>query len=66
MIIIFSMLDAAHRFSVGRENVSGGGNCGFSSQATFTPEAHPTAVGAKFKTLAKGARIATQKLWPAS
>ena len=48
---------------VGRENVIGGGDCGFSSQATFTPEVHPTVVWAKFKALAQGADIATKKLW---
>ena len=48
---------------VGRENVIGGGDCGFSSQATFTPEVHPTVVWAKFKALAEGAEIATKKLW---
>ena len=47
---------------VGRENVIGGGDCGFSSQATFTP-VHPTVVWAKFKALAGGADIATKKLW---
>jgi 5-methyltetrahydropteroyltriglutamate--homocysteine methyltransferase len=48
---------------VRRENVIGGGDCGFSSQATFTPEVHPTVVWAKFKALAEGAAIATKKLW---
>jgi len=49
---------------VGRENVIGGGDCGFSSQATCTPEVHPTVVWAKFQALAEGAKIATQRLWP--
>ena len=48
---------------VGRENVIGGSDCGFSSQATFTPEIHPTVVWAKFKAMAEGAKIATQQLW---
>ncbi len=48
---------------VGRENVIGGSDCGFSSQATFTPEIHPTVVWAKFKALAEGAAIATRQLW---
>jgi 5-methyltetrahydropteroyltriglutamate--homocysteine methyltransferase len=48
---------------VGRENVIGGSDCGFSSQATFTPEVHPTVVWAKFKALAEGAAIATRQLW---
>ena len=50
---------------VGRENVIGGGDCGFSSQATFTPEVHPTVVWAKFQAMAEGARLATKRLWHA-
>ena len=30
---------------VGRENVIAGTDCGFSTQATYTPEVHPTVVG---------------------
>jgi 5-methyltetrahydropteroyltriglutamate--homocysteine methyltransferase len=48
---------------VGRENVIAGADCGFSSQATYTPEVHPTVVWAKFRALAEGARLATQQLW---
>jgi len=48
---------------VGRENVIGGSDCGFSSQATFTPEIHPTVVWAKFKAMSEGAQIATKQLW---
>jgi 5-methyltetrahydropteroyltriglutamate--homocysteine methyltransferase len=48
---------------VGRENVLAGSDCGFSSQATFTPEIHPTVVWAKFKAMAEGAEIATKQLW---
>jgi 5-methyltetrahydropteroyltriglutamate--homocysteine methyltransferase len=48
---------------VGRENVIAGGDCGFSSQATYTPEVHPTVVWAKFKAMAEGARLASQQLW---
>jgi 5-methyltetrahydropteroyltriglutamate--homocysteine methyltransferase len=48
---------------VGRENVIGGGDCGFSSQATFTPEVHPTIVWAKFQAMAEGAQIASRRLW---
>ncbi len=33
---------------VGRENVIAGADCGFSSQATYRPEVHPTVVWAKF------------------
>lgn len=48
---------------VGRENVIAGADCGFSSQATYHPEVHPTVVWAKFRALAEGARLATQQLW---
>ena len=48
---------------VGRENVIAGADCGFSSQATFTPEVHPTVVWAKFRALAEGAALASQRLW---
>jgi 5-methyltetrahydropteroyltriglutamate--homocysteine methyltransferase len=49
---------------VGRENVVASADCGFSSQATYTPEIHPTIVWAKFEALAEGARLATSRLWP--
>jgi len=48
---------------VGRENVIGGSDCGFSSQATFTPEIHPTVVWAKFQAMAEGAKIASTRFW---
>jgi len=48
---------------VGRENVIAGTDCGFSSQATYTPEIHPTVVWAKFRAMAEGARLATARLW---
>jgi len=48
---------------VGRENVIAGSDCGFSSQATYNPEVHPTVVWAKFQAMAEGARIATKQLW---
>jgi 5-methyltetrahydropteroyltriglutamate--homocysteine methyltransferase len=48
---------------VGREHVIAGGDCGFSSQATFTPEVHPTVVWAKFKAMAEGAQLATKRRW---
>jgi 5-methyltetrahydropteroyltriglutamate--homocysteine methyltransferase len=48
---------------VGREHVIAGSDCGFSSQATLTPEVHPTVVWAKFQAMAEGARLATQRLW---
>ncbi len=48
---------------VGRENVVAGADCGFSSQATYQPEVHPTVIWAKFEALRDGARIASQILW---
>jgi len=48
---------------VGRENVIAGADCGFSSQATYHTEVHPTVVWAKFRALAEGARRATRQLW---
>jgi 5-methyltetrahydropteroyltriglutamate--homocysteine methyltransferase len=49
---------------VGRENVVASADCGFSSQATYRPEIHPTIVWAKFEALAEGARLASARLWP--
>jgi 5-methyltetrahydropteroyltriglutamate--homocysteine methyltransferase len=49
---------------VGRENVIAGADCGFSSRASFHPEVHPTVVWEKFRALAAGARLASQRLWP--
>jgi 5-methyltetrahydropteroyltriglutamate--homocysteine methyltransferase len=48
---------------VGRENVIAGSDCGFSSQATYHPEVHPTVVREKLRALAEGARLATRRLW---
>jgi 5-methyltetrahydropteroyltriglutamate--homocysteine methyltransferase len=48
---------------VGRENVIAGSDCGFSSQATYNPEVHPTVVWAKFQAMAEGARLATKQMW---
>lgn len=48
---------------VGRENVIAGTDCGFSSQATYTTEVHPTVVWAKFRAMAEGAALATRQLW---
>jgi len=48
---------------VGRENVIAGTDCGFSSQATYTPEVHPTVVWTKFRAMAEGARLASAQLW---
>jgi 5-methyltetrahydropteroyltriglutamate--homocysteine methyltransferase len=48
---------------VGRENVLAGADCGFSSQATYTTEVHPTVIWAKFEALRDGARLASKQLW---
>ena len=48
---------------VGRKNVVAGADCGFSSQATYATEVHPTVVWAKFQALREGARLASQRLW---
>jgi len=49
---------------VGRENVVAGADCGFSSQATYHTEVHPSVVWAKLDALAEGARRASARLWP--
>ncbi len=48
---------------VGRENVIAGTDCGFSSQATYQPEIHPSVMWAKFRAMAEGARLASEQLW---
>jgi 5-methyltetrahydropteroyltriglutamate--homocysteine methyltransferase len=48
---------------VGRENVIAGADCGFSSQAVYRTEVHPTVVWEKFKALREGANLATKQLW---
>jgi len=48
---------------VGRENVVAGADCGFSSQASYRTEVHPTVVWAKFEALRDGARLASERLW---
>jgi 5-methyltetrahydropteroyltriglutamate--homocysteine methyltransferase len=48
---------------VGRDNVVAGADCGFSSQATYKTEVHPTVIRAKFEAMREGARLASQRLW---
>jgi 5-methyltetrahydropteroyltriglutamate--homocysteine methyltransferase len=48
---------------VGRENVVAGADCGFSSQASYHTEVHPTVVWAKFEAMREGAQLATRQLW---
>ena len=45
---------------VGPERVIASADCGFSSQATYKPEVHPTVMWAKFKAMAEGARLANK------
>jgi 5-methyltetrahydropteroyltriglutamate--homocysteine methyltransferase len=47
---------------VGRENVIAGTDCGFGTSAGI-PRVHPTVMWAKFRALAEGARLASQRLW---
>jgi 5-methyltetrahydropteroyltriglutamate--homocysteine methyltransferase len=48
---------------VGRENVIASADCGFSSQACYHTEVHPTVIWAKFEAMAEGAKLASQQLW---
>jgi 5-methyltetrahydropteroyltriglutamate--homocysteine methyltransferase len=48
---------------VGRENVIAGADCGFSSQAMYTTEVHPTVIWEKFKAMREGSNIASRRLW---
>jgi 5-methyltetrahydropteroyltriglutamate--homocysteine methyltransferase len=48
---------------VGRENVMAGADCGFSSQALYKTEVHPTVVWEKFRAMRQGADIASKRLW---
>jgi 5-methyltetrahydropteroyltriglutamate--homocysteine methyltransferase len=48
---------------VGRENVMASADCGFSSQACYRTEVDPKVMWAKFRAMAEGARIASQRLW---
>jgi 5-methyltetrahydropteroyltriglutamate--homocysteine methyltransferase len=45
---------------VGPERVIASADCGFSSQATYKPEVHPSVIWAKFQALAEGARLAAK------
>ena len=47
---------------VGPERVIASADCGFSSQATYKPEVHPTVIWAKFQAMAEGARLASTQL----
>ena len=47
---------------VGRESVIAGTDCGFGTSAGST-NVHPTVMWAKFRSLADGARLASERLW---
>jgi 5-methyltetrahydropteroyltriglutamate--homocysteine methyltransferase len=47
---------------VGRNNVIAGTDCGFGTAAGI-PKVHPTVMWAKFRALAEGAQLASQRLW---
>jgi 5-methyltetrahydropteroyltriglutamate--homocysteine methyltransferase len=49
---------------VGCENVMGGTDCGF-AQSPFAQRVHPTIMWAKLRSLAEGAKLATDELWGA-
>jgi len=49
---------ARYATRVGRENVIGGADCGFARA-----HAHPSVMWAKFRSLAAGARLASEALW---
>ena len=48
--------------AVGRENVVAGTDCGFSTFAG-PPQVDPKIIWAKFRAMAEGARLASQRLW---
>jgi 5-methyltetrahydropteroyltriglutamate--homocysteine methyltransferase len=47
---------------VGKENVLASSDCGF-AQSPFGRRVHPTIMWAKLRSMAEGARMATQHLW---
>ena len=47
---------------VGPQRVIASTDCGFSSQASYKTEVHPTVVWAKFQAMAEGTRLANQQL----
>src|SRR5215471_1297063 len=47
---------------VGRDNVMAGTDCGF-AQSPFAQRVHPTIMWVKLRSLAEGAKLATDELW---
>ena len=48
---------------VGRENVLASTDCGFATFATSQPQVSPDVTWAKFRAMAEGAELASQRLW---
>jgi 5-methyltetrahydropteroyltriglutamate--homocysteine methyltransferase len=48
---------------VGRENVIAAPDCGFGTFAAFVPRVHSEPMWEKFKSMVRGAELATKKLW---
>ncbi len=48
---------------VGRERVLAGSDCGFGTFARKEPTVAASVVWSKFRAMAEGARIASQRLW---
>jgi len=48
---------------VGRDNVLASADCGFASTPRAVPEVHHSIVWAKFRSLSKGAELASRRLW---
>jgi 5-methyltetrahydropteroyltriglutamate--homocysteine methyltransferase len=48
---------------VGRENVIAAPDCGFGTFAAFLPRVHSEPMWEKFKSMVRGAELATKKLW---
>jgi 5-methyltetrahydropteroyltriglutamate--homocysteine methyltransferase len=48
---------------VGRENVIAAPDCGFGTFAAFMPRVHSEPMWGKFKSMVRGAELATRKLW---
>jgi len=54
---------AVRRDDLGRENVIGSSDCGFSQNWNLI-RLHPTVQWAKIEALVDGARLASKQLWP--
>jgi 5-methyltetrahydropteroyltriglutamate--homocysteine methyltransferase len=48
---------------VGRERIIAGSDCGFGTFARSDSPVSPSVVWSKFRCMAEGAKIATERLW---